>query len=81
MPADPRAISPQPTYAFGPNNSQGMVNGQMPQEVSTPDPMGMGSMMSQLDAVLTPEQRQQLEMLPPDQRMGVIQRIMQMQGM
>jgi len=78
MPSDPRAPSPQPAFAFAPNNARPMVNGQMPQETPAPSPMGMDPMLARLEAMLTPEQRQQLEMLPPDQRMGMIQRLIQM---
>ena len=81
IPTDPRALPPHPIYAFNLSNSQGMVNGQMPQEFPTPLPISMGSMMSQLDAVLTPDQRRELEKLPIDRRMGVIERLMQMYGM
>jgi len=91
MPSDPRTPSLPTRLQPGPgmpgfnappmqNNARPMANGQMPQETPAPSPMGMDPMMSQVESMLTPEQRQQLEMLPPDQRMGIMQRLMQAQG-
>jgi hypothetical protein len=55
-----------------------MPGGPMPQEVSAPAPMGIESAMAQLEAALTPSERQTLQSMPMDQRMGMIQRLIQM---
>ena len=72
----------QPTYAFDPNNSRGIINGQMPpQEFPTPPPISMGSMMALLETVLTPNQMRELEKFPPHRRMDMIERLMQINGL
>ena len=78
MPQGPASSSPQPAFAFAPNNAGPMAGGPMPQETAAPDPMGVDAAMAQLESVLTPSERQTLQSMPMDQRMGMIQRLIQM---
>ena len=50
----------------------------MPQETPAPAPMGVDAAMAQLEAALTPSERQTLQSMPMEQRMGMIQRLIQM---
>ena len=55
-----------------------MPGGPMPQETAAPAPMGVDAAMAQLEAALTPSERQTLQSMPMEQRMGMIQRLIQM---
>jgi len=53
-----------------------MPGGPMPQ--GAPAPMGVDAAMAQLEAALNPSERQTLQSMPMEQRMGMIQRLIQM---
>ena len=78
MPQDP--MTPQMPTSGGTPQARGpmMPGGPMPQEAAAPAPMGVDAAMAQLESVLTPSERQTLQSMPMDQRMGMIQRLIQM---
>ena len=78
MPQDPTMPNMLPPASGGQLPGPMMPGGPMPQEVSAPAPMGIESAMAQLEAALTPSERQTLQSMPMDQRMGMIQRLIQM---
>jgi len=53
-----------------------MPGGPMPQ--GTPAPMSVEAAMAQLEGALNPSERQTLQSMPMEQRMGMIQRLIQM---
>jgi len=78
MPQDP--MTPQMPMSGGTPQQPGpmMPGGPMPQETPTPAPMGVDAAMAQLEGALTPSERQTLQSMPMEQRMGMIQRLIQM---
>lgn len=78
MPQGP-AMPPMPTVGVSrAMPSPMMPSGSMPQEVPAPTPMGVNASMAQLEGALTPSERQALMALPMEQRIGMIQRLIQM---
>jgi len=78
MPQDP-AMPSMPTAGANPMSPGPMMpGGPMPQETPAPAPMGVDAAMAQLEGALTPGERQTLQGMSPDQRMGMIQRLIQM---
>ena len=82
MPGGPTPPMPAPQMPMSGGAPQQpapmMPGGPMPQETAAPAPMGVDAAMAQLEGALTPSERQTLQSMPMEQRMGMIQRLIQM---